>query len=345
MRLSSCNLAFLSLGVVLLFDVLCEGYVNVAHHAALSGVGRAQIKKSVASKRPRSSSVRNVFLPPGGIPPVDDDFEESPKKQRSPASPGLIRPGACPVSLPPCRSEAGRRQSEWDDRNSPIRDYHPVTGSNLASPDELNELLRPTGLDRHRLKLHPDEAFGAIFRFEGVLSDTLPIHKSAWTKVAEEMNLRIPEENDVKMAMTMPAEKAIQRVMYWTQDWGDTKRIAFRKAELFFECWQQYDHACLEETKEWLEKLYKASIPICVCSEMDVNSLNVSLTKMGISQYSIAMVTAEDDCDTRAQMYLSAALKLNRPPQFCVIFDDDPESISSAHDISAQFLADTRDGS
>ena len=42
------------------------------------------------------------------------------------------------------------------------------------------------------------------------------------------MNLTKPEKSDVALAMTMPAEKAIQRVMYWTQDWGDTKRIAFR---------------------------------------------------------------------------------------------------------------------
>jgi len=46
--------------------------------------------------------------------------------------------------------------------------------------------------------------------------------------VALEMNLTKPEKSDVALAMTMPAEKAIQRVMYWTQDWGDTKRIAFR---------------------------------------------------------------------------------------------------------------------
>jgi len=32
-------------------------------------------------------------------------------------------------------------------------------------PEEMNEKLRPTGLDRHRLTVAPDEAFGAIFRY------------------------------------------------------------------------------------------------------------------------------------------------------------------------------------
>ena len=122
--------------------------------------------------------------------------------------------------------------------NQVVRQYSPITGYDLESPEELNERLRPTGLERHRLQIAPDEAFGAIFRMEGSLVDTMPIHVSAWTRVAEEMNLTKPELADVSLAMTMPPEKAIQRVMYWTQDWGDTKRIAFRRAELYYQLWQ-----------------------------------------------------------------------------------------------------------
>ncbi len=54
------------------------------------------------------------------------------------------------------------------------------------------------------------------------------VNAATHMQVAEEMNLTKPEKADVALAMTMPAEKAIQRVMFWTQDWGDTKRIAFR---------------------------------------------------------------------------------------------------------------------
>lgn len=232
-------------------------------------------------------------------------------------------------------------EDSWEQRNAIIREYSPVTGYSTESPAELNEKMRPTGLDRHRLQIAPDEAFGAIFRLEGAIVDTTHIHHSAWTRVAEEMNYTKPELSDVTLAMTMPVEKAIQRVMYWTQDWGDTKRIAYRRAELYYELWRDYDHQMLQETRDWLESLYKASIPICVCSEMDHDSLQVSLKKMGVEDLTekCCFVTAEDDCDTRAQMYLTSALKLNRRPEYCVVFDVDPEAISSAHDISAQCVA------
>mmetsp|Transcript_31877 Transcript_31877/g.49852 ORF Transcript_31877/g.49852 Transcript_31877/m.49852 type:complete len:266 (-) Transcript_31877:661-1458(-) len=185
----------------------------------------------------------------------------------------------------------------------------------------------------------PDEAFGAIFPFDGIIADNAPVHKLAWTKVAEEMNLTMPDDDDVRRAMGMPTEIAIQRVMYWTNDWGDTKRIAFRKAELFFENFQGYNHTVEPETRQWLQQLKKSSIPICICSEMDRNSVNSTLMRMGLKDCYDELVSAEDDFDTRSQMYLNAAIKLNRPPQFCVVCVTDPEGISASRDISAQCVA------
>jgi len=40
-------------------------------------------------------------------------------------------------------------QSEWDDRNAIIHQYSSITGTSLETPAELNEKLRPVGLDRH----------------------------------------------------------------------------------------------------------------------------------------------------------------------------------------------------
>lgn len=212
--------------------------------------------------------------------------------------------------------------------------YDPLFG-NMARPTEVNEMLRPMGLEKHRLVLNPDEAFGSIFRYEGSLSDTIEIHKKAWTKVAEENNLPVPDSNEVMLAMSMPAENAVQRVLGWTTDWGETKRLAARRAEVFVEAWREHDHKLREGTVEWLEKLYKAKIPMCVVSNMDAKSIHHSIEHTGIGKYFEAYVTAEDEAETRTQLYLKASLKLNRPPNHCVCFDNDPEGISAAHDTSA----------
>ena len=133
--------------------------------------------------------------------------------------------------------------------------------------------------------------------------DTSEIHKQAWARVAAENNFTVPDDDDVMRSMTMPTEQAIQRVMMWTRDWGDTKRIAFRKAEAFFECWQEHNHTLREGTVGWLENLYKAKIPMCLVSTMDRKSITASVTHLGIDRFfGGCFVTAEDDVATREQM-------------------------------------------
>ena len=108
----------------------------------------------------RGGALRMVFLPDDYKGASDDDDSEASRSGSSESS-----------------------ESEWDDRNAIIRAYSPITGTTLETPEELNEKLRPTGLDRHRLTVAPDEAFGCIFRLEGALLDTTEIHRSAWTQV------------------------------------------------------------------------------------------------------------------------------------------------------------------
>ncbi len=52
---------------------------------------------------------------------------------------------------------------------------------------------------------------------------------------------------------------------------------------------------------------------------------------MGLAQYFSARVTAEDDMDTLAERLLSASLKLQRPPDHCVVFVASPSAVTAAH--------------
>ena len=49
-------------------------------------------------------------------------------------------------------------------------------------------------------------------------------------------------------------------------------------------------------------------------------SVRGALERMGLSEFFIATVAAEDGMETIAQRFLSAAIKLGRPPDHCVTF-------------------------
>ncbi len=52
---------------------------------------------------------------------------------------------------------------------------------------------------------------------------------------------------------------------------------------------------------------------------------------MQLWDYFQAQVTAEDGMENAAQCFLSAALKLGRPPNKCVVFDSSPAGVTAAH--------------
>jgi beta-phosphoglucomutase-like phosphatase (HAD superfamily) len=50
-------------------------------------------------------------------------------------------------------------------------------------------------------------------------------------------------------------------------------------------------------------------------------------------------VTAGAECDSVEQMFLTAAVKLERPPAKCVIFTDKPSGITAGREVSARVVA------
>jgi beta-phosphoglucomutase-like phosphatase (HAD superfamily) len=63
---------------------------------------------------------------------------------------------------------------------------------------------------RHRLTLKPDEAFGMIFSFEGVVADTRGVLRTAWEKLAAEKGLPLPPHVRTRLPM---ANTCPERVM------------------------------------------------------------------------------------------------------------------------------------
>ena len=59
--------------------------------------------------------------------------------------------------------------------------------------------------------------------------------------------------------------------------------------------------------------------------------MRAALERMGLRGFFCAEVTAEDGMETLAQRLLSAAIKLARPPDHCVVFETSPVGVCAAH--------------
>lgn len=193
--------------------------------------------------------------------------------------------------------------------------------------DTLNDRLKVQGAARMRHAMCPDEAFGIVFNFDGVIADTRTLQRRAWMRLAKEEGLPFPRIE--RQLYDIPAQRAVTEVLQWTRDWGVAQRLAWRVAVLYTE---EFSRASQPQSglSEWLSALSKSKVPCAVVSNMDRVNLSEALERMGLGQFFQAKVTAEDGMETIAQRYLSAALKLGRPPNQCVVFAACPQSIVAA---------------
>lgn len=68
------------------------------------------------------------------------------------------------------------------------------------------------------------------------------------------------------------------------------------------------------------------------------NSVRPALERLGLLEFFIATVTAEDGMETKSQRFLSAAIKLGRPPNHCVVFDSCLAGVTAAHNCTMKVL-------
>eukprot|EP00850_Spirogloea_muscicola_P001222 SM000004S15092 [mRNA] locus=s4:1253020:1256259:+ [translate_table: standard] len=213
------------------------------------------------------------------------------------------------------------------------------TGPLHVDVDFLNDRMKERGLERIRYAMKPDEAFGLIYSWDNVLADTQALRMEAWKRLANEEGRPFPEKQEVlRQLHSMGPERAVQQLLAWTQNRSEAQRLTARLAELYCEEFAKV-RAPMEGVKEWLEALSTAGVPCAVASSMDRISLMGALDRIGLRKHFRAVVTEEDGMESIAHRFLSAAVKLDRPPAKCVVFEDDPRAITAAHNCSMKAVA------
>jgi HAD superfamily hydrolase (TIGR01509 family) len=175
-----------------------------------------------------------------------------------------------------------------------------------------------------------------IFNWDEVISSTRHLQRRAWQRLAEEEGLPWPKIE--RQIYDIRPERAMTEVLMWTRDYGQTRKWAYILAMNYAEEFKKVKDA-LPGVREWLTALSKAHVPCAVVCSMDRLSVQSALDTMGLSHFFHARVTAEDGMDTLSERFLSAAVKLGRPPNQCVVFDSSPSGIVAAHNCTMKAVA------
>eukprot|EP01023_Acetabularia_acetabulum_P004675 TRINITY_DN11998_c0_g1_i1.p1 TRINITY_DN11998_c0_g1~~TRINITY_DN11998_c0_g1_i1.p1 ORF type:complete len:362 (-),score=45.14 TRINITY_DN11998_c0_g1_i1:243-1328(-) len=204
--------------------------------------------------------------------------------------------------------------------------------------DTLNEKLASKGRMRLRFAQYPDEAYGMIFSFEGVLADTKKLMQMSWQQLAKENHVTYPSVERPQI-FQIPAQRVVIDVLQWTDDWQEAQRLAHRVSQLYHDNFNEQLKRAKGGVLDWLLKLSNCNVPCAIVSCMDKKSLTSVLQSMGLADFFQVMVSAEDGMDTQAQRLLSACVKMHRPPNHCVLYEASPRGITAGHNCSMKVVA------
>ncbi|KAJ1691316.1 hypothetical protein LUZ63_015471 [Rhynchospora breviuscula] len=205
--------------------------------------------------------------------------------------------------------------------------------------DYLNNKLQQCFLQRIRHAMKPDEAFGLIFSWDNVVADSHSLKMAAWRQLASEEGKELPNSEHMQRNMLrLSADHVLAKVLFWSREETEIERLKSRLSELYYENLQNLD-VPVKGLKEWLDAVYTAGIPCAVVSCLDRRYMVDALDRMGLKKYFQAIVTEEDGMESIAHRFLSAAVKLDRKPSKCVVFEDDPRGITAAHNCTMMAVA------
>ncbi|XP_041001051.1 phosphoglycolate phosphatase-like isoform X1 [Juglans microcarpa x Juglans regia] len=205
--------------------------------------------------------------------------------------------------------------------------------------DFLNDRLQEGFLQRIRYAMKPDEAYGLIFSWDNVVADTRALKLNAWKRLAHEEGKKMPENGDVQRLMVYAgADHVLHKFLLWDESESERERLKHRFSQLYYGNLLELKEP-MEGLREWLDAVSTASIPCAVVSSLDRRYMVEALEQMGLKKYFQAIVTEEDGMESIAHRFLSAAVKLDRKPSKCVVFEDDPRGVTAAHNCTMMAVA------
>ncbi len=174
-------------------------------------------------------------------------------------------------------------------------------------------------------------AWGAIFDWDGVVIDSSKAHEESWERLAAEVGRTLPPDHFVK-GFGRKNEFIIPELLEWTREPGEIHRLSLRKEELYRDVVRERGQTALPGVRIWLERLRDAGVPCAIGSSTHRANIDLILKLVGLAEFFQAIVTAEDVKQGKPdpEVFLTAAARIQRAPESCVVFEDAHVGIAAA---------------
>ncbi|GMH90066.1 hypothetical protein TrVE_jg2701 [Triparma verrucosa] len=188
-------------------------------------------------------------------------------------------------------------------------------GQTIIRVEELDELFKPEGLKRLKLRESPLTGLSLIFDLSLLLPSLQPYFDEAWSTVEEDFGLERRFEWEGKL------EDVVER-RYGVRDFMECKKISLHYHTVLTTLFSTITSinsppSCLN----FLSKLQAEGCSLSVHTSLPSSHCPRFLELSGLSEYVEEYVTPNDGYENHQQSLLGLCLKLRNQPRQCVVFE------------------------
>jgi len=182
--------------------------------------------------------------------------------------------------------------------------------------------------------------WAAIFDWDGVIVDSSAAHQASWERLAAEEQRSLPADHFTR-GFGMKNEIIIPRLLGWTHDGAEIRRLSLRKEALYRAIIRTDGLVALPGVTAWLDRLRAAGIPRIIASSTHRLNITCTLDVIGLTGYFRDIVSAEDVAHGKPdpEVFLTAGQRLGFPPARSVVFEDTHVGIEAADRAGMKVIA------
>lgn len=171
-----------------------------------------------------------------------------------------------------------------------------------------------------------------IFDMDGVIVDTEPVHKYAYYKHFEELNIEVSEELYASFTGNS-TRNVFQRIKDTFQLNEDVEDLILRKRFLFNDAFDtKEDLFLIEGVEDLIKELHKSGIELILASSASKGTIQRVFNRFNLHQYFTHTVSGEDFPKSKPHpaIFLHAASLSIHPKENCIVIEDSTNGVAAA---------------
>ena len=172
-----------------------------------------------------------------------------------------------------------------------------------------------------------------LFDMDGVIVDTEPLHRKAYFKTFENLNITVSEEfyTSLTGCSTKEATAKIKekyQLNVSPEDITTSKRTYFKH---YFDTDENFD--LLPGVRELITHYYENDVKLVLASSASMNTINWVFDKFDIGKYFMGKISGAEleESKPNPEIFIKAAEIAGEPKENCMVIEDSTNGIAAAH--------------